>query len=204
MSFAPLTRRGFAVSAGRAAAAFALLMAEPWRLTGLLDEATAATSAVGFADADYWAFIDPIVEHMDRLWLDRDACYVINGAGETVINAALCTIHAVAAMSGHDGPLAQRPARRHALAPALRPDAVERPPDADRARQDVPPAGLDREHARPGGDVRQVDRPEGGRGARGRVAGPEDPAGARIAGAPDGLARERLATARSSATPASA
>ena len=104
MSFAPLTRRGFAVSAGRAAAAFALLMAEPWRLTGLLDEASAATSAVGFADADYWAFIDPIVGHMDRLWLDRDACYVINGAGETVINAALCTIHAVAAMSGHDGP----------------------------------------------------------------------------------------------------
>ena len=102
--FVALTRRGLAVSAGRAAAAFALIMAEPWRLAGLFDEAVAATPAVGFADADYWAFIDPIVEHMDRLWDEHDACYVISGAGETVINAALCTIHAVAAMSDHDGP----------------------------------------------------------------------------------------------------
>ncbi len=69
-----------------------------------MDEALAATPKVGFTDAEYWEFIDPIVEHMDRLWVDHDACYVIRGAGETVINAALCTIHAVAAMSGHDGP----------------------------------------------------------------------------------------------------
>ncbi len=102
--FTALTRRDLAVSAGRAAAAFALVMAQPWRLSGFLDEAIAATPTAGFADADYWAFIDPIVEHMNRLWDERDNCYVISGAGETVINAALCTIHAVAAMSDHEGP----------------------------------------------------------------------------------------------------
>ena len=205
MTSTALTRRGFAVSAGRAAAAFALIMAEPWRLAGLFDEAVAATPAVGFADADYWAFIDPIVEHMDRLWDERDACYVISGAGETVINAALCTIHAVAAMSDHDGP-SRNDARAVKLARRLCASA----PWSDR-RTPIEPdkmfhkRGLDREHAPPLAGLRQVDRPEGGGGARGRLAGAQGAARLAAAAQPDDVACERLrARRRSSGSPASA
>ena len=37
---------------------------------------------------------------MDRLWDERDSCYAVSDAGETVINAALCTIHAQARAAG--------------------------------------------------------------------------------------------------------
>jgi hypothetical protein len=153
-----LTRRDLAVSAARSAGVFALLLAQPWRLPGLFEDAMAATPPVGFADDDYWGFIDPIVEHMDRLWDERDACYQVSGAGETVINAALCTIHAVAAMAGHTGP-SRNDHRAVRLARRLCASA----PWSDRARPLVPdkmfhrPGWTERMHGHGGAFDKSID-----------------------------------------------
>ena len=116
-----------------------------------------------------------MVRRLDRTWVEEERAYSAGGRGiDAIYNAALLTIHAIAAERGHDGP-ARNDERARLLAARL----CESPPffagrHAAEPGQDVPHAGLGRRprHARqPDG---QGVRPEGRRGADARVAGARD------------------------------
>ena len=91
------------------------------------------TGAAGLTEAGYWAFVDPIAERMDHLWDDGDRCYRVGGEAESAINAALLTIHAVAALRDHRG-AARADARGRALAGRM----CEAPPWSERAHPSRP------------------------------------------------------------------
>jgi len=56
-------------------------------------------------DADYLALADDVVRRLNRTWIEEERTYSSGGRVTDVIyNAALLTIHAVAAERGHDGP----------------------------------------------------------------------------------------------------
>jgi hypothetical protein len=84
------------LAAGAALAAPALRLIAP-------AGAAAAASFDGLDEAGYWQFVDVIAERMDHLWDPRDRCYGVGGEAESAINAALLTIHAVAALRDHRG-----------------------------------------------------------------------------------------------------
>jgi hypothetical protein len=55
--------------------------------------------------ADYLGVADEVVRRLDRTWVQEERAYSAGGAGlDTIYNAALLTIHAIAAERGHDGP----------------------------------------------------------------------------------------------------
>ncbi|HSD79790.1 MAG TPA: hypothetical protein VLB47_03985, partial [Solirubrobacteraceae bacterium] len=99
-----LTRREVLRDAAGGAAALAL--ASRLELPGLATApaaAAAGTPVGGWREVDYWGFADPIAAWMDRHWDAADGSYRVSRSGETVINAAMLTIHAVAALRGHRG-----------------------------------------------------------------------------------------------------
>jgi hypothetical protein len=56
-------------------------------------------------DADYFALADDVVRRLDRTWVEEEQAYSAGGGGlDLIYNAALLTIHAVAAERGHAGP----------------------------------------------------------------------------------------------------
>jgi hypothetical protein len=56
-------------------------------------------------DADYFAVADEVVRRLDRTWDDADSAYSSGGGGlDSIYNAAMLTIHAVAAERGYTGP----------------------------------------------------------------------------------------------------
>ncbi len=125
--FARITRRRLLSDA--AALTAAGLIAESGVLHTLDDLAHAAAptpAPSGYGDADYWAFIDPIAEAMDRRW-DPGARMYTAPMGETQTNAAMLTVHAVAALKDHHGP-----ARDDARARTLTVRLCQAPPWRDR------------------------------------------------------------------------
>ena len=129
----------------------------------------------------------------------------VGGEAESAINAALLTIHAVAALRDHGGPPA-RNARGRALAGRL----CESPPWSERAHATRPDkmfhvgGWLASVRSAGAGMEKSVD-PKVAEGARPARGGRGRPAGRARRGAAHGLAREALrARRRSSATPTSA
>ena len=60
--------------------------------------------------ADYWRFADWLAPYFDALWLEDRSHY---GSGNSSVgriyhNSLLLTTHAIAALTGHDGPCAER------------------------------------------------------------------------------------------------
>jgi hypothetical protein len=54
---------------------------------------------------DYFAVADEVVRRLDRTWVEEERAYSAGGRGiDAIYNAALLTIHAVAAERGYDGP----------------------------------------------------------------------------------------------------
>ena len=55
--------------------------------------------------ADYLSVADEAVRRLDRTWVEQERAYSAGGGGiDTIYNAALLTIHAIAAERGYDGP----------------------------------------------------------------------------------------------------
>jgi hypothetical protein len=131
---ATLTRRHLIAGAARLAAG-AALAAPAVRALSAPGAARAAdgAGAAGLTEAGYWAFVDPIADRMDHLWDDRDRCYRVGGEAESAINAALLTIHAVAALRDHRG-AARADARGRELAGRM----CEAPPWSERAHPSRP------------------------------------------------------------------
>ncbi len=130
---ASLTRRDL-LGGGARLAAGAALAAPALRLVTAPARAAAATGAgPGLTEAGYWAFVDPIAERMDHLWDAGDRCYRVGGEAESAINAALLTIHAVAALRAHGG-AARADARGRALAGRM----CESPPWSERSHATRP------------------------------------------------------------------
>ena len=130
---AVLTRRDLMAGGARLAAG-AALAAPALRLLAAPGRARAAAGArSGLTEAGYWAFVDPIAERLDHLWDDGDRCYRIGGEAESAINAALLTIHAVAALRDHRG-TARADGRGRALAGRM----CESPPWSERAHPSRP------------------------------------------------------------------
>jgi hypothetical protein len=95
--------------------------------------ARAATAGAGLTEAGYWAFVDPIAERMDHLWDAGSRCYGVSGEAESAINAALLTIHAVAALRDHRG-AARADDRARALAERM----CQSPPWSERPHPSRP------------------------------------------------------------------
>jgi hypothetical protein len=129
---ASLTRRDLLAGGARLAAG-AALAAPALGLLAAPGVARAADGAAGLTEAGYWAFVDPIAERMDHLWDAGDRCYGVGGEAESAINAALLTIHAVAALRDHRG-AARADVRGRALAGRL----CESPPWSERAHATRP------------------------------------------------------------------
>jgi hypothetical protein len=124
---AALTRRDLLAGGARLAAG-AALAAPALRLLAAPGAARAGEMGAGLTEAGYWTFVDPIAERMDHLWDPADRCYGVGGEAESAINAALLTIHAVAALRDHRG-AARADARGRALANRM----CESPPWSERA-----------------------------------------------------------------------
>jgi hypothetical protein len=80
-------------------------------------------------NADYWRFADWLAAFFDQLW-DPDHRYYRSGAsrnGRIYHNSALLTTHAIAALTGHDGPC-----RRDDRARELARQLCESPPWSER------------------------------------------------------------------------
>jgi hypothetical protein len=111
----------------------AALAAPALRLVAAPTARAAAAGGASLTEAGYWAFVDPIAERMEHLW-DADArCYAVGGEAESAINAALLTIHAVAALRDHRG-AARADDRARVLAGRM----CESPPWSERPRPSRP------------------------------------------------------------------
>ena len=130
---ASLTRRDLLAGGARLAAGAALAAPALRLLAAPRAPRAPPTPAAGLTEAGYWAFVDPIAERMDRLWDAGDRCYRVGGEAESAINAALLTIHAVAALRDHRG-AARADARGRALAGRM----CESPPWSERAHATRP------------------------------------------------------------------
>ena len=73
-----------------------------------LRAAAAATPTLGappLTDADYLALADDVLLRLERTWREDEEVYSSGGGGlDAIYNAALLTVHATAALHGHDGP----------------------------------------------------------------------------------------------------
>jgi hypothetical protein len=126
-----VTRRGLLTGTARLAVGAA--MAAPALRLITAPAARAATAGAGLTEAGYWAFVDPIAERMEHLWDAGDRCYGVGGEAESAINAALLTIHAVAALRDHRG-AARADDRARTLAARM----CESPPWSERAHPSRP------------------------------------------------------------------
>jgi hypothetical protein len=100
---AKLSRRDLLSGTARLAAGAAISAPALRLVAAPTARAATASGGTGLTEAGYWAFIDPIAERLDHLWDGRDRCYGVGGEAESAINAALLTIHAIAALRGHRG-----------------------------------------------------------------------------------------------------
>jgi hypothetical protein len=74
-------------------------------LAALVLAPPAAAAGLSYTDADYLAFADRIVAQLDPTWNARAGYYVTTAPGlESRYNAALLTVFATAAATGHVGP----------------------------------------------------------------------------------------------------
>jgi hypothetical protein len=104
-----LTRR----QAARAALIAVLLLAAP---------GTARASS--WTDADYWRVADRLQERLEPIWVERIGRYKPGDlSADTMVNANLLLVHAIAALHGHEGP-ARQDERARLLAARL----LETPP----------------------------------------------------------------------------
>jgi len=134
----PLTRRTLLVRAAQASGAAVAASALPGpaalsRPLGPMKE-VAPWAPLKLGDpplraADYLGVADEVVRRLDRTWVDEERAYSAGGRGiDAIYNAALLTIHAIAAERGHDGP-ARNDERARLLAARL----CESPPFFDGA-----------------------------------------------------------------------
>jgi hypothetical protein len=73
-------------------------------LAVVLPVSAPAARATDFTDDDYFAFADRIAERLDRTWDAGDSRYLMGNRGlDSIYNAALLTVHATAALYGHEG-----------------------------------------------------------------------------------------------------
>jgi hypothetical protein len=79
---------------------FGAVLAGAW----LLDVAAPAAAQTGDA---YWAFADRCQRLLDDLWSRGLGHYQTGGRAETSLNASLLFTHAIAALTGHQGPARQ-------------------------------------------------------------------------------------------------
>jgi hypothetical protein len=124
-----LRRRDLLTGAVRLAAAAAVATPALRLVAAPAARGAAAVGGNGRTDAGYWDFIDPIAQRLDHLWDARDRCYGVGGEAESAINAALLTVHAVAALRGHAG-TARADDRARALAARM----CESPPWSERTK----------------------------------------------------------------------
>ena len=152
----PFTRRRLLSTAARASGGLVAASALPVRLP--VARTPVARAALRLPEppltgADYLAFADDIMRRLERTWREDEEVYSSGGRVIDVIyNAALLTVHAVAAMHGHDGP-ARNDVRARRLAARL----CESPPFFDGRRLPNP----DRMFHTPGwlGDLGTYDSP---------------------------------------------
>ena len=128
-----LSRRDLLAGAARAAAGAAVAGPALRLVAAAPARAAAASGGVGLSEAGYWEFIDPIAARMDHLWDAGARCYAVGGEAESAINAAMLTIHAVAALRDHRG-AARADDRARALAGRM----CESPPWSERSKPTRP------------------------------------------------------------------
>jgi hypothetical protein len=115
MAGLPFTRRCLISRAAQASGAVVAASAAGGRLLAAAPPARAAAAAplpplppmgpAPLRDADYLALMDQVARRLDRTWREEEGTYTSGGGGIDVIyNAALLTVHAVAAERGHGGP----------------------------------------------------------------------------------------------------
>ena len=92
---ARLDRRQFLAASGLALGG--LLAGGLWRPGAALP----APPAAGWNAPAYWAFIDRVQARMDPLWSDARGSY---SPAQSMVQANMLLVHAVAAMAGHTGP----------------------------------------------------------------------------------------------------
>jgi hypothetical protein len=105
----PFTRRRLLSRAARAGGAIAVASALPARLPAARAAAPAAPVPIDLpgpplATADYFALADDVLRRLERTWREDEQVYSSGGGGlDSIYNAALLTVHATAALHGHDG-----------------------------------------------------------------------------------------------------
>ena len=100
-----LLERSAAVAGGVALAPLVARLPAPAAAAVSLETGDVVASPVDWANADYWALADRILERFDGRWQDDLGGYLpVRNPYSTVNNAALLTVHATAALHGHQGP----------------------------------------------------------------------------------------------------
>ena len=66
--------------------------------------AAAARPEPPYSNADYWAFADDSMGHMDSWWDGRRRAYALGGTLSVRVNSAMLLTHAIAADRRHEGP----------------------------------------------------------------------------------------------------
>ena len=69
--------------------------------------ASARAAEPPLSNADYWAFADRIMGHLDSWWDPSRGAYILKGTPSVRVNSAMLLAHAVAAETAHAGPTRQ-------------------------------------------------------------------------------------------------
>ena len=69
--------------------------------------AGAAQMEPPLSNADYWAFSDRIMSHLDSWWDASHGAYILKGTPSVRVNSAMLLAHAVAAQKAYGGPTRQ-------------------------------------------------------------------------------------------------
>jgi hypothetical protein len=119
----PFTRRRLLSRAARVSGG--LVVASAWPVRAVA--ATPARVDPPLTDADYFALADDVMLRLERTWREDEEVYSSGGGGlDAIYNGALLTVHATAALHGHEGP-ARNDERARLLAARL----CESPPFFD-------------------------------------------------------------------------
>jgi len=100
-----LLERSATVAGGLALAPLAARLAVPSAAAASPETADLVADAADWTNADYWAFADRILARFDDRWQNDVGGYSpVRNPYSTANNAALLTVHATAALHGHQGP----------------------------------------------------------------------------------------------------